>query len=74
MVLDLIVTKTDDGFITEIPSIKGCESWAHTEDDAMQKVLEMLRFYIQVNDEFRFKVDLARKEGNNIIYKIFFDK
>jgi len=74
VVLDLIVTKTDDGFITEIPSIKGCESWAHTEDDAMQKVLEMLRFYIQVNDEFRFKVDLARKEGNNIIYKIFFDK
>ena len=74
MVLDLVVTKTDDGYISEVPSIKGCESWAHIEDDAIEKVLEMLRFYIQVNDDFKFRIDLARKEENKIIYKIFLDK
>jgi predicted RNase H-like HicB family nuclease len=27
MILDIIVKKTDDGYIAEIPSLKGCESW-----------------------------------------------
>lgn len=74
MVLDLIVYKSDDGFSTEIPSIKGCESWAHNEDDAISKTLEILRFYIQVDSNFKIKVDLARKEGITKVYKIIFDK
>jgi predicted RNase H-like HicB family nuclease len=32
MVIDLIITKTNDGYTAEVPSIKGCESWAHDED------------------------------------------
>lgn len=74
MVLDLIVTKTDDGFTAEIPSIKGCESWAHIEEDAINKTLELFKFYIQAEQNFKIKVDKARKEGNKIVYKIIFDK
>ncbi|MBM4172651.1 MAG: hypothetical protein FJ214_12335 [Ignavibacteria bacterium] len=74
MVLDLIVTKSDDGFSSEIPSINGCESWAHNEDDAIFHTLEMFRFYIQVESDFKIKVDKARVEGNKNIYKIIFDK
>lgn len=74
MVLDLIVTKTDDGFIAEIPSIKGCESWAHIEDDAINKTIELFKFYIRAKPELKLKIDRARKEGNKIIYKIIFDK
>ncbi|MEJ5350482.1 MAG: hypothetical protein WHS65_02705 [Melioribacteraceae bacterium] len=74
MVLDLIVTKTDDGFTAEIPSIKGCESWAHIEDDAINKTIELLKFYIQAKPELKLKIDRARKEGNRIVYKIIFDK
>lgn len=73
MVLDLIVTKTDDGFTAEIPSIKGCESWAHEEDEVINKLLELLRFYMQ-NPDLKIKVDLARKEKPAIIYKLIFDK
>lgn len=74
MVLDLVITKTDDGFIAEIPSIKGCESWAHTEEDAIEKTLELFKFYIQVEQNFKIKIDRARKEGNKIVYKLIFDK
>lgn len=74
MVLDLIVFQTDDGFSTDIPSIKGCESWAHNEDDAISKTLELFRFYIQVESNFIIKIDLARKEGFKKVYKIIFDK
>lgn len=74
MVLDLIVVNTDDGFTAEVPTIKGCESWAHTEDDAIEKTLELFRFYIQVEKDFKIKIDLARKEGKRIVYKLIFDK
>ncbi|MEW6193745.1 MAG: hypothetical protein AB1521_01140 [Bacteroidota bacterium] len=74
MVLDLIVTKTDDGYSAEIPSLKGCESWAHNEDDVINKTLDLFRFYIQANPDFKYKLDRARKEGNVITYKIIFDK
>jgi hypothetical protein len=35
MVLDIIVTQTNDGFTAEIPSINGCESWAPDEDSVL---------------------------------------
>jgi predicted RNase H-like HicB family nuclease len=74
VVLDLIVLQTDDGFSVEIPSIKGCESWAHNEEDAISRTLEMFRFYIQAESNFKIKIDLARKEGYKKVYKIIFDK
>ncbi|MGK9367665.1 type II toxin-antitoxin system HicB family antitoxin [Melioribacter sp. Ez-97] len=74
MVLDMIVLNTDDGYSAEIPSMKGCESWAHTEEEAIEKTLELLRFYLHVNPDFKFKIDRARKEGNQIVYKVIFNK
>ena len=74
MVLDLIVTKTNDGFIAEVPTIKGCESWAHQEEEVINKTLELFRFYMQRGNDLKIKLDLARKEGNVFVYKMIFDK
>lgn len=74
MVLDLIVTRSDDGVTAEVPSIKGCESWAHIEDDAINKTLELFRFYMQRGNEMKIKIDLAHKDGKVLVYKIIFDK
>lgn len=74
MVLDLKVTKSDDGFTAVVPSINGCESWAHQEEDAINKTLELFRFYMQRDERMKIKIDLARKEGTTIVYKIIFDK
>ncbi len=73
MVIDLIVTKTNDGFTAEVPSLKGCESWAHDEEQVIDKILELSSFYLKlpVKD---LKIDRARKEKNKIIYKLIFDK
>ncbi len=73
MILDLIVTKADDGYSSEIPSLKGCESWAHSEDEVIDKSIELLKFYLKIPDK-KIKIDLARKEDNSKIYKIIFDK
>lgn len=73
MILDLIITKTDDGFSSEIPSLKGCESWAHSEDEVIEKSVELLRYYLKIPEK-KIKIDLARKEDYSKIYKIIFDK
>lgn len=73
MVIDLVITKTNDGYTAEVPSIKGCESWAHNEDDVITKIIELVSFYIQLPVK-EIKIDRARKEENKIIYKLIFQK
>ncbi len=74
MILDLIVTKTDDGFDAKVPSLNEAETWAHTEDEAIDKILELLLFYLGIEDKKEIKIDLARKENNKTIYKLVFNK
>lgn len=74
MVIDLIVTDTGDGFTADIPSINGCESWAHKEDDAISNAVELLRFYVNLSKEHEIKIDRARKNADKIVYKLVFNK
>jgi hypothetical protein len=73
MILDIVVTKTNDGFTAEIPSLNGCESWAHDEDTVLNKILELASFYLRT-DTKKFKLDKARKVRNKAIYKLVFNK
>ena len=74
MVIDLIVTSSDDGYTAEVPSLKGCDSWAHKEDEAIANVVEMVRFYTQLDEDKEIRVDRARKQGRKTVYKLVFDK
>ena len=73
MILDVVVTNTGDGFTAEIPSLNGCESWAHDEDTVLSKVLELAAFYLKT-DIKKFKLDKARKIKNRSVYKLVFYK
>ena len=73
MILDLIVTKTNDGYTAEVPSIKGCESWAHDEETVIEKIFEMTSYYLYL-DVKNIKLDKARIEENKTIYKLIFHK
>lgn len=73
MVIDLLVTKSLDGFSAEIPSIKGCESWAAEEDIALEKILELASFYLKIPVK-KFRIDRARIENSVITYKLIFNK
>jgi hypothetical protein len=74
MVIDLIIYSTDDGYNSDVPSIKGCESWAHTEDEVIEKTIEIVKFYLKLPDSVKIRIDKARKEENKTVYKIIFDK
>lgn len=73
MILDIIVSKTNDGFTAEIPSINGCESWAHDEETVLRKILELASFYLHTKTE-KFRIDKARRSNNKTIYKLIFNK
>jgi predicted RNase H-like HicB family nuclease len=73
MILDLIVTKTSDGYTAEVPSIKGCETWAHDEETVIEKIFEMTSYYLHL-DAKNIKLDKARIEENKTIYKLIFHK
>ncbi len=73
MVIDFVITKTNDGYVGDVPSLKGCECWAHDEDEVTKKSLELVSFYLNLSIE-KIVVDRARREGNKIIYKLIFDK
>ncbi len=73
MVLDIVIQKSDDGFTAEIPSIHGCECWAHDEDTVIEKILDLASFYLKT-DSNKFKVDKARRNKNKTIYKLVFNK
>ncbi len=74
MVLDLNVVNTGDGYTAEIPSLKGCESWAHDEEDAISNAVELLRFYLNLPEDAEIKIDKARGNKTKVIYKLVFDK
>ena len=74
MVIDLVVTFEEDGFSAEVPSLKGCESWAHSEDEAITNAVELTRFYASIDDEIEIKVDLARRSKRKKVYKLIFHK
>ncbi len=73
MVIDLIVKKELDGYSAYVPSIKGYESWAESEERVIEKILAMSDFYLKIPKE-KITVDKARKEDNEIVYKLVFDK
>ena len=73
MVLDVIVKKSVDGYTAEIPSIKGCESWAHDEETVLNKILELASFYLKTNAS-KFKLDKARVKSDTAVYKLVFNK
>ncbi len=74
MILDIIVKKTDDGYTAEIPSLKGCESWAHDEVTALDKVIDLAAYYLKINSKDKFKIDKARGSKYKTIYKLVFNK
>ncbi len=73
MTLNMIVTKTLDGFTAEVPSLKGCESWGPDEDTAIDKTLDLVAYYAKL-PQAHFAIELVRNVNGKKTYKIIFNK
>lgn len=74
MLLDIIVRRSDDGFTAEAPSLKGCETWAANEEEVLEKILALAKYYLKLDDSAPMRIDKARGTFNKKIYKLVFNK
>lgn len=74
MILDIVLNKTADGFTAEIPSLKGCETWAADEEEVLNKITELARYYLKLNDSTKLQLDKARGNFHKSVYKLIFNK
>jgi predicted RNase H-like HicB family nuclease len=74
LILNIHITKTDDGFDAHVPCIKGCESWAASEDEALERILENVRYYLKLPKTTIVKVDKTKDNFRDKVYKLVFDK
>jgi predicted RNase H-like HicB family nuclease len=74
MVIDLIVRQSDDGYTAEAPSLRGCETWAPTEEAAIDKAVELARFYLGLAENDEMKTDKARGDRAVKVYKLIYKK
>lgn len=74
MILNLLIEKTNDGFVSDVPSVKGCDTWAETEDEVVSKTVELLRYYMKLSPAHEIRVDKMRDDFKNKQYKIIFNK
>ena len=74
MILTIIVEKTDDGFEADIASIKGCDAWAPSEEEALEKVTSSVKYYLSLPENTKFKLDKTKDNFRVKVYKLIFDK
>lgn len=74
MILTIIVEKTDDGFEADIESIKGCDAWAPTEDEALEQISAKVKYYLNLPDNVKFKLDKTKDNFRVKVYKLIFNK
>lgn len=53
-----------------VPSIRECESWGHTEDEALHVLLHRLAFFLNIEAGFKHSIDFMRQEEGKRYYKL----
>lgn len=74
MILDVVVSRELDGYNALVKSVKGCENWAPTEEEALDGLIPVIRFYLNLTDSDLLKYDRARGDATKRIYKLVIEK
>ena len=48
MQFQVVTEKTFVGLNLSLPSIRECETWGKTEDEALEKLLERVRYFLDL--------------------------
>lgn len=70
----MLVTKTDDGFTAEVPSLTECETWAPSEDEVVDKIVELARYYLKLRSSQPLHADKIYDNFIQKKYKLVFTK
>jgi hypothetical protein len=68
-----VTRKTYEGVDASVPSIRECETWAKTEDAAIDSLIERLKYFLSVPDDVKVILDKSRREGVETFYTIMIE-
>lgn len=66
----VVTKKTYDGIDALLPSIRECESWGKTEDEALAQLLERIAFFLNLPPKFKHTLDRSRVENEMTFYTL----
>jgi hypothetical protein len=59
-----------DGVDASVPSIRECETWARSEDEALERLLERVAYFLRLPVDFEHRIDLQRREDGETWYTL----
>ena len=62
--------KSLDGVDASLPSIRECEAWGSTEEEALERLLERVAYFLRLPVRFRHTLDRARVEEGVTYYSL----
>lgn len=74
MQFQLVTEITPDGFDARLPSIRECESWGKTEEEALEKLMERVAYFLQLPVKFKHTIDRSRREDGQTFYTLIIKK
>lgn len=66
----VVTRKTWEGVDAEIPSIRECETWAKTEEEALEKLMERIKYFLSLPEKTKCILDRSRKEDGETYYTL----
>lgn len=70
MQLRIVTRNTCDGVDASAPSIRECETWARTEDVALERLLERIGYFLQLTEHYRHSLDRQHRENGETWYTL----
>ena len=70
MQFQVLTRKTYHGYDAYLPTLRECETWACTEDEALKNLLERVAFFLNLPPGFVHALDVSRKEEGMTVYTL----
>jgi hypothetical protein len=70
MQFKILTRRTWEGIDAAVPSIRECETWAKTEDEALERLMERVAYFLRLPADFKHSIDVLRREDGENWYTL----
>lgn len=70
MKFDIEIKKELDGYSARVPSIKDCEVWAEEHEVALNKIINLLAYFLKLDKNFYYRLDITKNTKDFVAYTI----
>lgn len=64
------IKKEVDGYSARVPSIKDCEVWAEEHEVALNKIINLLAYFLKLEPNFYYRLDITKNTKDFVSYTI----